>query len=91
MPCQGWRRLQGAEWGLQSKPAGAGGQGKRTLEPDRRGAAVKRPSDERNGGRTGALREKGTQWSQILKGDEQQRKILVILAPSHSGEKLLLV
>lgn len=40
----------------------------------------------KNGGRTGAFREKRTQWSQIIKGDEKQRKILVIWALSHSGE-----
>lgn len=34
----------------------------------------------------GAYREKRTPWSQIIKGDEKQWKILVLLAMSPSAE-----
>lgn len=46
---------------------------------------MKWPSGEKVwGGWTGAFREKRTQWSQIMKGEEKQGNILAILALSQS-------
>lgn len=63
------------------------GQGKYTLGIDHRGAKIKWPTDEEEwGGWRGACKEKRIQWSQIIKGEEKQQKILAILSVSLSAE-----
>lgn len=65
--------------------SGVVGQGKCTLEIDHRRAKIKWPTEEWGGWR-GACKEKRTQWSQIIKGEEKQQKILAILSVSLSAE-----